>query len=390
MRVERTFIILTLASVLQLGHARAQTTTNETMFRVRFSASCQNFDATKNRVVTTRITDRDIVAQATGVPPSGRGVSRDFALVFNPTEDSLQVVNAAGEPIVDVIHFGGGDALADARQTTRLTFMFSPGQTNEFGAETNVLGTALITERATGGSGSRGASRANITGRLQYTLLSGAPLGSTNIESGTNVQICTGVFTTASQFPSGTTGGGVAGGTTGTTGTTTGTGVTGTNGGTGGAGTNGGTTVTGTGTTTGVTTPVIIVTSPFTPIQTTTGTANVFGSGVGTLPSLTANGALPGLGTPIGTGQISLTPFNTVTGTGIGSPVTTTPIGTTTVGGTTTIGTTAAGGTAGIGTTAVGGTTGIGTVGSTTTVGGTGLTGTTTGALTPSGSLSGF
>ncbi len=330
MRIQTTFIMLALAGALHYQDAAAQGTTNtnnQVMFRVTFSATCSGFDGSKGRVVTTRITDRNIIAQATGGSPSTQGINRNFALVFNTDEDSLQVVDSQGNPVVDVVHFGGGAATGDARQTDRLTFMFFPGQTNEFNAETNVMGTALITERASRSNSSAVANRANITGRLQFMLTSDTPLGTTNLNfgSGTNVQICVGRFTTSRRFPLATTGiTGLGANTTGTSGAGTNTTGATTGGGTNTTGTTGTSGVNGTGI--GTTTPIIIITTPGATINTPTGagtTSTIFGSTTGMLPSLTGNGSLPGLGTTIGTGLTSLTPFTTTTPLGFGTPIST-------------------------------------------------------------------
>jgi hypothetical protein len=369
MCIRTTLTMLACAGALYGRPALAQAAadaTNQASFRVAFSATCLSFNSTRGRVVSTRFTERNIIAEATGLSPSDRAVNRDFALVYNPAEDSLQVVDAQGNSVVDVIHFGGGAATGDARQTDRFTFMFFPGQTNEFGAETNVFGSALITERANRSTGSAAANRANITGRLQFTLNAGTPLGTTNFNSnsGTNAQICTGIFTTSRRFPP-FSGGGVTANTT----TTNATGTV----------TNAGTGINAGGA--AATTPIIIMVTPGTTIQTPTGagtTTTTFGSTTGMLPSLTGTGSLPGLGTSIGTGSATLTPFTTTTPVGLGSPITSTG-GATTTGSVTTTPLSPG----------IAGTTTLPTT--TTPVGTTGLNGTTTGVSLPTtGTTLGF
>ncbi len=182
-------MMIALAAASLPGSAALAEGTNSTnatqdVFQVRFSATCQSFDSARGRIVTSRITERNIIAQALGTNPSDRGVNRNFALAYNAAQDSLQVVNSNLQAVVDVIHFGGGAALADNRRldrfTFRFTFLFFPGQTNEFGAETNVLGSAVITERANQLRGAGGTLVPNITGRLQFFLTGGNVLGATN------------------------------------------------------------------------------------------------------------------------------------------------------------------------------------------------------------------
>lgn len=233
MNIQRT--IATLVSIAALHSVGAPA---QDLFRATFSATCLSLNPTTGRIVTTQLTDRDIIAEATGISPKNYAALREFALVFNTTADSLQVVDTNGTTIVDVIHFDGGTATTDGRQIDRLTYMFLPGQTNELGAETNVFGTALITERASRSGTTNEVNRANITGRVQYVLTGTNVLGSTNVftistnsvsvtntNSGTNVtvtvtnvppgffmtstnivfdptaRICQGTFTAGTRFP---------------------------------------------------------------------------------------------------------------------------------------------------------------------------------------------
>ena len=308
--VARTlFAVLVLACALCPAQASAQTgfnPTNSASFRVTFSTRCQALNS-GGRVVSRRLTQRDIIAQATGLSPSDHRVQKEFALAYNADTDSLQVVDAQGNPVVDVVHFGGGTATADARQSQRFTFMFFPGQTNEFGQETNVIGTALIIERARHSRRGSAASRASITGQLQFMLSADSPLGATQVTSSaqTNLQICVGVFTTGPRvaFP-------VAGAASVNT--------------PGPGATNLSTT-----TITTITTPLLVTTTPVQTFNNPTGsgtTTTVLAPATGVLPTLTGNGALPDLGTSIGTGMVTLTPFVSTTPFGLGGPVTSTGV----------------------------------------------------------------
>jgi hypothetical protein len=184
MNINKTMLIVLAAVSLPGSAVLAQGSTNnpstQEVFRVQFSATCQSLDSTRGRIVTTRLTDRNIIAQALGTNLKDGSVNRNFALAYNAAEDSLQVVNSNLQPVVDVVHFGGGAAIADNRQIDRFAFMFLPGQTNEFGAETNVFGSAVITERSNRVGQAGTSLRPNITGRLQFFLTDGNVLGATN------------------------------------------------------------------------------------------------------------------------------------------------------------------------------------------------------------------
>jgi hypothetical protein len=215
MSIQRTLIALAAAAAaLYTSTAPAQTNislmSTDNLFRVTFSGFGRVFDAARGRIVTTRTTDQDIVSLATGMPVNNRRMMSNFALVYNATEDSLQVVGTNGLPLVDVIHFGGGTAINDGFQTDRFTLMFFPGQTNEVGLETNIFGSALLTERSVGAGFGNNTNRINLSGTLQYVLTGTNLLGTTNVfilastnapgtnASGTNV---TGVATAASTSP---------------------------------------------------------------------------------------------------------------------------------------------------------------------------------------------
>src|SRR5947209_7446406 len=120
MNINKSLLIALTAVSLPGSAVLAQGSTNNTstqaVFRVRFSATCQSFDSTRGRIVTTRLTDKNIIAQALGTSATDRNVNRNFALAYNTAEDSLQVVNSNLQSVADVIHFGSGAAIADNRQ----------------------------------------------------------------------------------------------------------------------------------------------------------------------------------------------------------------------------------------------------------------------------------
>src|SRR4051794_11019975 len=135
MKITKLCVAIVAAATLHSTVASAQI-----MFRTTLRANCRSLGS-NGKLVTTHLTDRDIISQAVG-GSTGTGtnsVTRNFALVYNPTSDSLQVVNSAGTVISDVIQFQGGAFTSDSKQSVRLTFMFLPN-------ETDSIGTAVITE----------------------------------------------------------------------------------------------------------------------------------------------------------------------------------------------------------------------------------------------------
>ena len=67
----------------------------------------------------------------------------------------------------------GNMGLCDGKQRDRLTFMFVPSLTN-------AIGSAIITENGPHGPGRDAKEHANIMGKLQFALVGGTALGSTN------------------------------------------------------------------------------------------------------------------------------------------------------------------------------------------------------------------
>jgi hypothetical protein len=205
------------AAVASLYAATAAAQTNQ--FLVTFRANCVSLNTNGTQLVVKTITDRDIVAQAVGTNTTGSNALGNFALVFDTTADSLQVVNTTnGAEVRNVIDFAGGASTSTGRQRTRLTFMFIPGVSN-------AIGSAIITD-----FGTTNTNRANIIGNAQFVETGGVVLGSTNLPvtstnivstnivsgTGTNLfltaafddptaQVCTATFFTTTRVPAVTT-----------------------------------------------------------------------------------------------------------------------------------------------------------------------------------------
>lgn len=138
------------------------------MFRIAFRVSCRSLNG-NNTIRTTRITDRDIIARALGSNTvSNASLTRNFALIYNASSDSIQVVDTNGVVITDVIQFQDGTSISDGRQSERFTFMFVPDQTN-------AVGTAVVSER-TPRNGTN-ATTASIRGQVQFVLTDDIVLG---------------------------------------------------------------------------------------------------------------------------------------------------------------------------------------------------------------------
>jgi hypothetical protein len=214
MKIRIILAVAVAVASLQSLAARAQATTN--LFRVSFKASCSALNGA-GKVTTTSLTDEDIIANATGVTRSSKSHSHSepgFALAYNTAADSLQVVDANGNLVADVINFGGGVSVSDSRQRDRFTFMFVPSLTD-------AIGSAVISENVGHSEVRAGQPRANIVGKLQFALAGSTVLGSTNSgtafappSGGTNsgnffmtsayddptAQICLGTFFTKDQI----------------------------------------------------------------------------------------------------------------------------------------------------------------------------------------------
>jgi len=143
------------------------------MFRATFRANGRGLNEF-NQLLETKVTERDIVREAVsahGLAPRAR---RNHVLVYNVTNDSLQVINdTTGAVLSDVIQFEGGAAVTDELQAARFTFMFLPNATNSFGS-------AFLSEKWHGILAGDDNDRLNLTGRLQFALTDGQVLGGSN------------------------------------------------------------------------------------------------------------------------------------------------------------------------------------------------------------------
>jgi putative membrane protein len=171
----KLWMMLAAAGVLHLATAHAQdTNTNQNpasdhLFRASFKASSQGVGNARERV-----RDRDVIANCLGRDSLSASDRKDYALVYNPAADSLQVVRAAtGELVCDVLNFSGGTSTAGSRGSERLTYVYLPGQGES-------IGSAVITEKLSRSSNNGDIRRAKITGRLQFTLPAGVELGQHN------------------------------------------------------------------------------------------------------------------------------------------------------------------------------------------------------------------
>lgn len=162
MKIKTTVAFAVIAASLQALPAPAQD-----LFKVNFVASCNSSNASRGRITTTSITDRDILANFGGTSTKG------LQVVYNTSSDSLQIADSSGNILADVLDFAGGASVADSHQRDRFTFLFVPGISN-------AIGTAVITETASHTASKATNQRANITGKLQFALTDGTVLGSTN------------------------------------------------------------------------------------------------------------------------------------------------------------------------------------------------------------------
>jgi hypothetical protein len=161
-------VVLVLGTFLSLAPVGAQG-----LFRVTFRASGKGLNQFSQET-DTKITDRDIVAAAVAANGLASRTARNYLLVYNGTNDSLQVVNnGTGALLSDVIQFDGGAATTDQHQASRFTFMFLPNATTAFGS-------AFITEAWPGILIGDDNDRARLTARLEFALTDSQVLGGSN------------------------------------------------------------------------------------------------------------------------------------------------------------------------------------------------------------------
>jgi hypothetical protein len=154
------------------------------LFRVTFRASGKALNQF-NQENDLRITEGNIIAAAVTANGLSSRAARNYVLVYNSTNDALQVVrNSDGRVLTDVIQFEGGGATTDQRQATRFTFMFLPDATTAFGS-------IFITENWPGIMIGDDNDRAKLTGRMQFALTGNEVLGSNSLISVTNTNTIT-------------------------------------------------------------------------------------------------------------------------------------------------------------------------------------------------------
>jgi len=169
MKIQNTIATLAAAAVLNAFALPAQVSTQE-LYTVKFKATCTPSDTANGR--SSKMTDRDLIEECVGTGFSKKDLKRNFALVYNPSADSLQVVNRSdGSLVCDSLIFDGGTNAVAGNQLSRFVFVFSPNQPE-------AIGSAVITERSVGNSG-----RARITGRIQFTRVAQTGGGTNTTDS---------------------------------------------------------------------------------------------------------------------------------------------------------------------------------------------------------------
>src|SRR6266699_3354076 len=101
------------------------------LFRVTFRANCLFLDAS-GQVGNSKLTEKDIIAHCVNSQGlSDRALTKNYALIYNPTANDLEVVRlSAGSLLCDVIQFQDVALTSDSRQTDQFAFMFIPDQSN--------------------------------------------------------------------------------------------------------------------------------------------------------------------------------------------------------------------------------------------------------------------
>jgi len=131
------------------------------LFRMDFHGHARVLNS-RGQVATKPIGARDLIATCVGT--NALGTNKDYALVYNPTSDSVQVVSATnGTLFCDLFQFQGGLTNSDGAHLDRFNFLFTP-------KETNAAGTAVIRENM-----KHGTRRISIQGQIQFVMASVAP-----------------------------------------------------------------------------------------------------------------------------------------------------------------------------------------------------------------------
>lgn len=173
MKIQTMIATLAAAAVLNTLTLPAQVSTQE-LYTVKFRATCTPSDNANGR--GSKMTDRELIEECVGTGLSRKELKRNYALVYNPATDSLQVVSRSdGSLVCEALIFEGGTNAVSGDRLSRFTFVFSPNQAE-------AIGSAVITERTRGESG-----RARISGRLQFTRVAhnGGQTNTTDAVGGT-------------------------------------------------------------------------------------------------------------------------------------------------------------------------------------------------------------
>lgn len=176
--------IFVFVAILALSgvNARAQTNTltTQAVFPLKFRATCRSLNTNGTRIVNSELTELDIMANALGtnlshsLVRSGTNIFPGVAVAYNPTLDSIQVINTnSGTLIANVIDFSDVAATRDNRVQTRFAFMFLPGLPNS-------IGSAVL--NSVGAAPTNGLIKSNaiFIGNVQFALSGSELLGADN------------------------------------------------------------------------------------------------------------------------------------------------------------------------------------------------------------------
>jgi hypothetical protein len=206
MKANSILILAASLALLPAPSTQAEDNTgNANLYRLNFRGTCRSLSSSGDRVVTTRITDKDLITTAFDLDVRDRASLRDYSVVYNADADSIQAVNQRTGQAVDLFQFSGGAATSDGRILERFAFLFVPG------GETSI-GSVTITERAGRNGANANTDRASIVGRFQFATSAGTAAGaagmarpgqgglfrmnSTSFDTDPAVEICTGTFST--------------------------------------------------------------------------------------------------------------------------------------------------------------------------------------------------
>jgi hypothetical protein len=184
MRTESVLAVAVALAALQPARTRAQFSgvTNQEVFPLQLRVSCRSPNPDGTRIVNTEVTGADLVANALGTNVSRRPAVgthraaslRPFAVVFNPTLDSIQVINVTnGALLAEVADFSGLAATAAGRANTEFASMFLPGKNQ-------AVGSAVINEYRPGAAQATTNHNAIFIGNLQFALTGDEVLGGVN------------------------------------------------------------------------------------------------------------------------------------------------------------------------------------------------------------------